>query len=587
MIVHRRRSRRSQLFGDGRLIAARCATLPKGLRYGHDPATAIVTTAARCSAPDTRGATKHDRVADRGAPAVSQPFVQASLGASGPVIQRKAACACGGDCPRCRGDADETPTVQTRLAVSVPADPLEQEAEHTADEVMRMPEKSRAKDSTARDTSPRRGNDPSGRPREFLHAKSMSVGNSGPRVAPSTVHDALQSRGDPLDATTQQFFEPRFRHDFNDVRVHTGAAAEAAASGIGALAFTTGKDIVFGAGQFSPDTEQGKRLIAHELTHVVQQSTAASPLGVQRYATSDCDPAQATLIATAVTTAQTNLRTARTALAGTPLGTDVENALWLYFRDSTAATATAVNDSLGRILSAVDQLTYECESDCDERMLGYTRLGTMLLGVGNIHLCLNNLDNDAAKVANTMIHELAHYALLATDSAGYFEDDCRESETTVAAGTSSRLGTADSYSCFVKNWVGGSSADRTETRGDLTGANIAGIQQTPPGAIDLNAPSPRRPLFAMRLTRGPIAIIPGVSYRWSLRDPADNAYLMTDTSHNDLQQFRPASESVLAMINTPTRDLLKQRGITSGRVICRATSPVFGDRVFEVAVTFS
>jgi hypothetical protein len=83
-----------------------------------------------------------------------------------------------------------------------------------------------------------------------------------------------------LDPGTRAFFEPRFGHDFSAVRVHADAAAERSTRDVSALAYTVGNDIVFGAGHFAPGTHEGRRLIAHELTHVVQQSRA--PAVVQR-----------------------------------------------------------------------------------------------------------------------------------------------------------------------------------------------------------------------------------------------------------------------------------------------------------------
>jgi hypothetical protein len=84
----------------------------------------------------------------------------------------------------------------------------------------------------------------------------------------------LNSPGHPLDAATRSFFEPRFGHDFSQVRVHDGQQAERSARDVNAHAYTVGHNIVFGTGQFSPGTEEGRRLMAHELTHVVQQSGA-------------------------------------------------------------------------------------------------------------------------------------------------------------------------------------------------------------------------------------------------------------------------------------------------------------------------
>jgi hypothetical protein len=96
--------------------------------------------------------------------------------------------------------------------------------------------------------------------------------NAAPANAvPPIVHDVLNSSGRPLDAGTRAFMEPRFGHDFSGVRVHTDAKAAESAQAVNALAYTVGRDVVFGAGQYAPGTSEGKRLMAHELTHVVQQ----------------------------------------------------------------------------------------------------------------------------------------------------------------------------------------------------------------------------------------------------------------------------------------------------------------------------
>ncbi len=88
---------------------------------------------------------------------------------------------------------------------------------------------------------------------------------------PSVVHDVLRSSGQPLDSQTRAFMESRFAHDFSHVRVHTDAKAAESADAVSALAYTFGRDIVFGAGQYAPGASEGRRLIAHELTHVLQQ----------------------------------------------------------------------------------------------------------------------------------------------------------------------------------------------------------------------------------------------------------------------------------------------------------------------------
>ncbi|MBM3237385.1 DUF4157 domain-containing protein [Candidatus Poribacteria bacterium] len=95
--------------------------------------------------------------------------------------------------------------------------------------------------------------------------------NTGHSVAPSIVHDVLRSRGQPMDSAIRAFFEPRFSHDFSKVRVHTAAKASEAAQAVNAQVFTIGRHIVFNSGQFEPQTAGGKRLIAPEFVHVLQQ----------------------------------------------------------------------------------------------------------------------------------------------------------------------------------------------------------------------------------------------------------------------------------------------------------------------------
>jgi hypothetical protein len=82
----------------------------------------------------------------------------------------------------------------------------------------------------------------------------------------------LRSSGAPLPSPTRSFFERRFGRDFGDVRVHSGPSASLAAKAVRAQAFTLGRDIVFGDGRYAPDSRAGRRLLAHELTHLIQQN---------------------------------------------------------------------------------------------------------------------------------------------------------------------------------------------------------------------------------------------------------------------------------------------------------------------------
>ncbi len=100
-------------------------------------------------------------------------------------------------------------------------------------------------------------------------------------MAPPIVHEVLRFPGQPLDPATRAFMEPHFGHDFSRVKVHTDAKAAESARAVNALAYTVGRDVVFGGGQYIPGTTLGRKLLAHELTHVVQQSNASGGLSLQ------------------------------------------------------------------------------------------------------------------------------------------------------------------------------------------------------------------------------------------------------------------------------------------------------------------
>ncbi len=110
------------------------------------------------------------------------------------------------------------------------------------------------------------------RRKKRLSLRRNSTNQAEPSEVPPIVHEVLCSPGQPLDSTTRAFMEPRFGHDLSKVRVHTDAKAAESAQAVNALAYTVGRDVVVGTDQYMPETLKGKQLLAHELTHVVQQS---------------------------------------------------------------------------------------------------------------------------------------------------------------------------------------------------------------------------------------------------------------------------------------------------------------------------
>jgi len=144
--------------------------------------------------------------------------------------------------------------LQAKLTIGASNDPLEQEADRVADQVLATPANAAVSSS----------------PPHIQRFTGQTTGAAD--TAPASVDRVLASPGRPMEPELRQDMEKRFGHDFSRVRVHSGSAAEKSALEVNANAYTVGSNIVFGSGQLAPGTRKGRQLIAHELTHVVQQS---------------------------------------------------------------------------------------------------------------------------------------------------------------------------------------------------------------------------------------------------------------------------------------------------------------------------
>ncbi|MGL5064754.1 MAG: DUF4157 domain-containing protein [Microcoleus sp.] len=183
-----------------------------------------------------------------------------------PLLQRQ--CACGGGCPRCKEELG----IQTKLKISEPGDRYEQEADRIAGEVMRMPEPSVQRQVEWEEEE----EEEMVQRKAIVNSISPVSEGSNESEVPSIVHEVLRSPGQPLDPETLTFMESRFGHDFSQVRMHTDTKAAESAQVLNAKAYTLGKSVVFGSRQYVPNTQISKRLLAHELTHVVQQKSINS-----------------------------------------------------------------------------------------------------------------------------------------------------------------------------------------------------------------------------------------------------------------------------------------------------------------------
>ena len=176
---------------------------------------------------------------------------------TGGTLQRKcASCGnhtlAGDECSECR--KKKWKGVQTKLKIGDPDDAYEREADRIADQVMAMP-------------TPVKPN------KTPIKVQRFSGHASGEAAeAPPSVERVLNSPGRPLPSDLAEDMGNRFGHDFSDVRIHTGAPAACSARDVNARAYTVGRHIVFADSEFSPETFYGKRLLAHELTHIAQQS---------------------------------------------------------------------------------------------------------------------------------------------------------------------------------------------------------------------------------------------------------------------------------------------------------------------------
>jgi len=168
--------------------------------------------------------------------------------------------------------------VQTKLSVSAPNDPYEREADQVADQVMRMPGPAHKLQRSCAACSA--GGAPCPKCEEEQSKAAPAIQRKIHEVTPgggAWVADDDMSNlgpGQPLDRAARAFMEPRFGQDFSGVRVHADEEAAGSARALNALAYTSGQNIVFGAAQYKPGNDAGRRLLAHELTHVVQQSQA-------------------------------------------------------------------------------------------------------------------------------------------------------------------------------------------------------------------------------------------------------------------------------------------------------------------------
>jgi hypothetical protein len=333
--------------------------------------------------------------------------------------------------------------LQAKLKVSHPNDMYEQEADRMAKQVMRISEPKVQLKCTGCNKDEK----------DILQTKKVSkhIPVTQDQDVPPVIHEVLRSPGQPLDPVIRTFMEPRFEYDFSKVRVRSEEQAAASAEAINAHAYTVGQEIVFADGKYAPGTDEGKELIAHELTHVVQQAQNVQRNIIQMRA--GCSSSKDTTITEDHRRARKMLSNAIAAVAlydGTKPA-KVRAALSAHFHGATSnAFATWINLNL-RILWALTWMAgYECYTGgILERTwaCGSNALATTFWCVPgiDIRLCPSYFSQSAIERSTTLIHEWIHKYGCNFDLGYEHEDEYSKNRTVT------QLLNADSFANFIRD----------------------------------------------------------------------------------------------------------------------------------------
>ncbi len=223
--------------------------------------------------------------------------------------------------------------------------------------------------------------------------------------APASVGAVLASSGRSLDGRTRQFMEARIGHDFSGVRIHTDARAATSAREVGARAYTVGRDVAFGAGEYRPKTSEGHRLLAHELTHVVQQGEGVSHR-VQRATITGCSKDRKELIESSIAAAKKKAQNAHKELSKPILISTTRSALRETFGSDVAASDVA--KVFEAIANALDSKSYTCKESCKKTEDKRGTCATGAIPGTTISICPKFASPGCGSTALTIIHEAAH-----------------------------------------------------------------------------------------------------------------------------------------------------------------------------------
>lgn len=240
--------------------------------------------------------------------------------------------------------------IRRKPTLSVPGDAFERQADEVAEKVLRMnisdPPAVQLAPPTIQRECVECEEEEESEENEVIQAKASA--SSGEGTVPNTRQavSAVREGGRPLPEDVRAFFEPRFGHDFSRVQIHTDSRAATAAKDIQARAYTLGNSIAFGVGEYAPATEKGRRLLAHELTHTLQQGSTGTVRRQPTPSSSDDKVTRSITVPKGITTRQQFLRYAETVIFGR-----VVNINWQASTPGADAILTSPAANVGKTIT--------------------------------------------------------------------------------------------------------------------------------------------------------------------------------------------------------------------------------------------
>lgn len=461
--------------------------------------------------------------------------------------------------------------LQRKLAVGAPGDVYEQEADRVAERVTSTPapvvQRACACGGSCGECS--------GEEDASLRVRTKRVdGATVDAEAPPVVEEALRSPSEPLDEGTRGFMEERLGHDFGGVRLHSGAKAAESARAVNSLAYTVGPDIVLGAAAPTPGTDAGRKLLAHELTHVVQQSGTSGVPALQRWSLSNCNQAQTVYVEDAFAKSYDDL-TKAVSMMSPPTSPFVKNALYLAFRDDSEDTANKARERIGKLQKNITSTHVTCQpdthADCKDKD------GSIYDGYhtgGEVYLCMPKYTNlDPIRQSNVLTHEAAHKYLDVRDT-GYFTNNCDETASRPGpedkdSGTAGdnpvyRFNNADSYSCFVHFLVRRKVAEVEKSAGEFKGSGLE--MEAKEKFIYTVTAMPSRDAGAFRILGAPTNS--GFRYRWKFTSAAGEEFPLAAMNNSTRNPALFEDDVTAVYVPSESRRLLGEKKVKKATVEC-------------------